>query len=494
MGTETIKSLLWVLAAVILAVVAVTNLPQRIELENQARVNEPLFPAYQSSSVWTIEIQKPPGQDYASENPGATVEQLTVKRTANRGWELVEFQSFPADNTQRIGQLSSLLNDLKVLEVVSENATEAEMSDYGVLDPTAGTGTNSQVGTRLRLIDANQTPVGDLIVGTPIPQQGQTAATAYVRPADDKAIYRVAFNKSALTTNLVDWINPNPLSIQAPAGVPSLGPAFRTTQTIVVETPLAGRANSDPYRATFQFGEQVRLLELQTAVENQWSSIPAQRLPSSPDFTQAWRGGMQVVPAFFLLSKVTRLSEGLQGELRRVSLNAAMDAGELEPLGIRVQTAGDETQLTGESGRMLVSVQGGVQFEFAVGKPSERGDLVPVLIHASLDNEGLLPEPKLAQLPEESAEWPADQRTREEEKLRREHAQRVQEWNQRNQQIAVDLDLLNERLSAWVFWMPTAYVYQAMPDLRLAKNTVSESATPTPAPVEEAGNAADGSE
>ena len=143
---------------------------------------------------------------------------------------------------------------------------------------------------------------------------------------------------------------------------------------------------------------------------------------------------------------------------------------------------------------MLVSVQGGVQFEFAVGKPGERGDLVPVLIHARLDNEGLLPEPKLAQLPEESAEWPADQRAREEEKLRREHAQRVQEWNQRNQQIAVDLDLLNERLSAWVFWMPTAYVYQAMPDLRLAKNTESASATPTPGPDEEAGNAADGSE
>jgi hypothetical protein len=376
--------------------------------------------------------------------------------------------------------------------VISENATEQELAQYGLLAPEtltepASTEEAAKRGARLKLSDANQEVVGDLVVGKVIAQQGQSAATAYVRPFNDQGIYRVTLNKELLTTNLADWVNPNPLGLQAPAGVPTLGPATRVVERIEVSTAPAGRPESDPYRAEFRMSEPIVLLKLETFSDGQWAPIPAQRLPASNEFTQTWRVGLQVVPAFFLLSDVQVKSEGLQQELRKGEIRAGMDVSELEDLGLRLETVQDAVTLTGQSGTMVVHAQGGLRFHFALGKINS-GDLIPTIVYATLDPAAIRPRPEMGTLPAEAAEWPADRRTQETETLQREHARRVEDWTAANRQLTQELTLLNDRLATWIYYLPARYALQAIPNIRLG--TATETPPQLPAETAPPGDSA----
>ncbi len=485
MSSEHTKTILWLVAAGGLSLVAFLNLPKRIELENQAKVNEPLFKTYQASNIWLIEIQKPPTGDFRQIYPDARVEELSIKRTANRGWELVQFAGYPAENTQRIGQLTTILNDLKVLEVVSESASESELAEFGLLRPEVEGGSETQKASRLRLSDAAQEVVADLLIGRVVPQQGQSAATVYVRPTMENAIYRVTLDKRLLSTSLVDllangswltWVNANPLGLQTPANVPATGPSFRVIEEVVVSTGPQGRPTSDPYRAVFRFGENVTLTKLATFQDNAWTEVSRQRLPANPEFTQGWRMGMEIVPAFFLLRNVKKKSEGLQQALRRGLLQPETDISELKELGYSLGTEDGETVLVGQSGQMLLQAQGGMKFRLIFGQVDDVG-LVPIIVQASLAPSAVPTKPVLGELPTDAAEWPSEQRERELENLQREFNRRMEDWNRIRQQLGQDLDLLNERFATWIYFVPSQYALQAIPDIRLLKPTAPPAET-----------------
>lgn len=479
MNTESTKTGAWIVAACILGVAAFMYLPQRIELESQAKVNEPMFPTYQPSSVWEIQIQSPPTADFKRRQTAtAVVEQLTAKRFANRGWELLEFESYPAENTQRLGLLAAILNDLKILEVISENASDNELAEYGLLAPDAADGgADSQKGTRLKLQTSSAEIIGDLIVGKSIPANNQAVATAYVRPASEKVIYRVGLDKSALTTALVDWINPSMLGIPGPADLPSFGPTFRTVESIEVSTARQGRPNGDPYRAEFTYGDPVKLERLSTFDGSEWVSVPLQRLPASVEFGQTWRRGLDIVPAFLLPVYTQVKSPALQTVFRTAALSASVELGELADLGFSWEEFKDGPRMVGETGLLSVGTRGGVRFHFSIGR-AKSDTTVPVIIYADIAPSDAQPAPEIGQLPEEAAEWSEEKRAMEMEALQRAHAQEMEEWNLFNKQRNSDLASLNERLAPWIYFLPVQYVEQALPNFKL-----SETATPATPPV-----------
>lgn len=480
MSTEQIKTAIWLAVATTLSILAFLNLPKSIELESQAKVNQALFPAYQASSIWEIQIQQPPTADFKQRRPTALVEQLTAKRSAGRGWELLEYEGFPAENTQRIGQLSAILNDLKILEVVSENASAAELAEYGLLAADGTEGLDSQKATRLKLSTSDQTVVGDLLVGKSIPAKDQAVATAYVRPYADSAIYRVALNKEMLGTALLEWINPNPLSIQGPADLPRLGPAFRVVTRIEVGTSQQGRTNSDPYRAEFKYAEPVSLENLLTWVDGQWQTTAKSRLPASLEFTQGWRRGMDVVPALLFLLDAKRKSPAATELFLQGTPNPASGLAELAELGFAFETTASQPRLVGEVGQMTVVTEGGVQFHFAAGRVTPDNS-VPVVIYANLRTDADRAAPVMGELPAESADWSEEKRTTELDNLKREFARQTEDWQRFQQQRQQDLTMTNERLAPWIFYLPAEYVTRAVPDLRLgpAQATTPETAKPS---------------
>jgi len=493
LNTEQLKTLIWLAAALLLSITALVHLPPRIELESQAKVNEALFGEYQASNVWAIEIQRPASQDFRRRNPTAVVEQLTVKRTANRGWELLEYQSYPAENSQRIGLISGLLSNLKVLEVVSESASPTELAEYELLPPEEESGPESQKATLIKVSDASQNVLGELLVGRIVAQTGQARQTVYVRPANENAIYRVAMDKEQLTTNLLDWVNPNPLGLELPAGGPVIGPAFRVVERVHVSTPPEGRQDSDPYRAAFRFDEQLALENLATYTAGQWTTIPVRRLPASPEFNQNWRMGVRMVPSIVAMIDVKRKSDGLAGDLRTAVLPANLDAGELESLGIRLDKDEDgQPHLLGSSGNLRVQVEGGLQFQLALGEPNEAG-LLPMVIHASPDSQRPLPRPEMEDLPAEAEDWEEDRRQRELENRQRDHNRRLDEWTRRTQQVAQDLESLNGRLAPWIFMVPTDYAMRAVPGIRLGQGATAGSAEPADSGADSGDNSTDDS-
>ncbi|MBL8854282.1 MAG: DUF4340 domain-containing protein [Planctomycetaceae bacterium] len=477
MSTELTKTGAWVVAAGILGIAAFLYLPQRIELESQAKVNEPLFPTYQPSAVWEIQIQRPPSLEFKQRTAGAkSLEQLTVKRHANRGWELLEFQSYPAERTQRLGLLSALLNDLKILEVISENANDSELAEYGLLAPETTEGTEAQKGTRLVLSTSASEAVGDLIVGKSVPANDRATPTAYVRPTAEKVIYRVALDKTVLTTAFVDWINPTLLGIPGPADVPTFGPTFRTVEKIEVSTSMQGRSDCDPYRAEFTYGEQVALVKLSTVENSQWTPVGLQRLPASVEFVQSWRRGLDVVPALLIANDVMSKSPELQAMFREEGLKSDSDLGPLGELGFTVESFTEGPRLMGETGLLSVSTKGGVRIHFALGRIIDN-DRLPAVIYADLAPDAGPVAPEMGQLPEDAATWSDERKAAETQTLQREHAQRMEEWNLFNKQRDQDLANLNSRLAPWIYYLPVQYAQQAIPSFRLSET--SEATPPT---------------
>jgi hypothetical protein len=490
-SSEQVKTATWIVAAVVLGLSAYLNLPRNMEMESQDKVNTPLFTEYQPSSVWEIQIQQPPSAAFKLRDKNASsVEQLTVKRQANRGWELVEFEAYPAENAARLGLLAALLDDLKVLEVVSESATDGELAEYGLLPPDATEGSDSQKGTRIKLSTSGQVVVGDLVVGKSIPATEQATATAYVRPAAEKVIYRVALEKAELTTALVDWINPNVLGIKGPPNMQTFGPTFRTVEKIEVGTPKTGRSDGDAYRAEFKFGELVELDKLYGFENSQWTPVTKQRLPSSVEFTQAWRSGLDVVPALLVPIYVKRKQPELQAIFRSTGVDANTNLGELAGMGFAVEDFPDGPRVIGETGLMSVTTKGGVRFHFSVGRPGA-DETVPVLIYADLISDSGLSQPVLGQLPAEASDWPDDRKAAETEKLQREFAKQTEDWKLFNQQRGQDLANLNERLAPWVFYMPMEYVVKAIPSFRLGESAEIPVETTTEATVPSATTATD---
>lgn len=488
MNTESIKTGVWIVAACILGVTAFLYLPQRIELESQAKVNEPMFPTYKPESVWEIQIQRSPTAEFKSRrSDAAVVEQLTVKRFANRGWELLEFESYPAENRQRLGLLSAILNDLKILEVISENASDNELAEYGLLAPdSADGGADSQKGTLLKLRTSAAEIIGEVIVGKSIPAKDQAVATAYVRPASEKVIYRVGLDKTNLTTALVDWINPSVLGIPGPADLPSFGPTFRTIETIEVSTARQARPNSDPYRAEFTYGDPVKLEKLSTVEGAGWVSVPLQRLPASVEFGQSWKRGLDIVPAFLLPVYTQVKSPTHQAVFRTANLSAGIEMGELADLGFSLEEFPDGPRVVGETGLLSVGTRGGVRFHFSIGRA--KGDTTaPVIIYADIAPSDRQTAPEMGQLPEAAAEWSDEKRAMEMEVLQRGHAQEMEEWNLFNKQRNLDLASLNERLAPWIYFLPVQYMEQALPSFRLSE-TAAPSTLPDPATKSEAGD------
>lgn len=463
MSRETVKTVGLIGMALVLSLVAFLYMPKPIQLENQARVNENLFPEYQAADVWTIQLEGPIGNDADLAVSTTGVQQITIQRT-NRGWFIEDFENYPAGNNQLIGRIAPVLNNLKVLEVISESPSEQELREYGVLEPSLGNSNPEEAGIRLSLLDATKSPIGELIIGKMA--RGSGTESYYVRSLLEAGIYRVQISKAELSPFLFNWIDPNLMEIAAPEGLPVVNRGFREVDQLMVSTGKSPIGETDPYRAVFKF-EGTPLRKLETLKDGQWITISPDRLPpSSPNLGQPWLDALLGVPAVALMADVKKKSTALAQAFEAGAINENMDLSELQELGFRLDKDGDEVIIAGASGRAVIDARRGMRFQLSFGLPNAAGH-VPMILYAQTPTSGLPSAPVREELPEESKDWDEEKRKRELDLIERRFQEARGNYQQVMQQLERDRLTVNQRVAPWIYYIPRGILARFIPSIDL---------------------------
>lgn len=200
----TITLLLGVLSAICSALAAFYYPWPTPELTSE-RVNQPIFEAFDSKQVRSIEVVQ-------FNDDRQLLKKIGLERKGEK-WTLPTFGSFTASNISRISAVINSLSDCRVLQLESDQQTDH--LKYQVLDPDDPESANSPsgMGQKVTLKDRNQKQLGSLIVGAALTtQDGQLKR--FVRIPGEPQVYVVDFDATVLATEFSAWVDPNLLQIQ----------------------------------------------------------------------------------------------------------------------------------------------------------------------------------------------------------------------------------------------------------------------------------------
>ena len=208
---ETMKSAYFTtvimgIIAAITAAFAAASYPWPETVTQNAQVSKPLFENYETSSVRGIEV-------VAYDSDRSDIERLRIKRSG-QNWIVPQKSGFDITGDQRVLQVTRSLNDRTVLEVNSDS--QNDHVKFGVVDPS-DVGVNSarsRLGTKLMLTDRDEKTIAQIIVGD---QVKNSPGKYYVRVPGKPTIYAIEFDKSMLTTDFAQWVDPNLLKLPTDA-------------------------------------------------------------------------------------------------------------------------------------------------------------------------------------------------------------------------------------------------------------------------------------
>ncbi|MDR1963026.1 MAG: DUF4340 domain-containing protein [Planctomycetaceae bacterium] len=216
--TETTKTLIFFILAVLLLGVAVLTRPVVREIKMEEMVGKPLFPKFTDPlAVKKLEIVR--------QNAAGDTDEFRIAEV-NGVWSIPSHDNYPADAKDQMGKVAESLVDLTVLDVV---ASQAEGNDttslhtmYGVIDPTSENASLGEgIGIKVTLGGAGEEKFVDLIVGKEVDAKekknpedpAEPAKLRYVRVADQFPVYIVEVDPNRFSTNFDQWIEKNLLDI-----------------------------------------------------------------------------------------------------------------------------------------------------------------------------------------------------------------------------------------------------------------------------------------
>ncbi|MDR1140565.1 MAG: DUF4340 domain-containing protein [Planctomycetaceae bacterium] len=218
--TETTKTSIFLILAVLLFGAAVLTRPVVHEIKMEEMIGKPLFPKFTDPlAVKTLEIVK---QNSAGDQDMFRVTEI------DGVWSIPSHDNYPADAKDQMGKVAEALVDLKVLDVVASqtegNDVTALHTLYGVIDPTSENASLGEgIGVKVTLGGAGDEKFVDLIVGketdakekkTP-EDPAEPAKLRYVRIAGQVPVYVVEVDPSRFATNFDQWIEKNLLDISS---------------------------------------------------------------------------------------------------------------------------------------------------------------------------------------------------------------------------------------------------------------------------------------
>jgi hypothetical protein len=205
---EFIKTLIFVVVAAVVGVVAViSNRPAPTPTAQNVH-GQPLYPDFKNpQKVASLEVVK-------FDETRGEVHPFTVAQVKHAGkgpvrWSIPSHEDYPADAKDQVATAATALMGLRIIDMVSDNKDDER--EYGVVDPpkTITPGATG-VGQRMTMRDGDGKELLDLIVGKEVPEKPDLR---YVRKVGESEIYIVAAKTDKLSTKFEDWIEPNLLQI-----------------------------------------------------------------------------------------------------------------------------------------------------------------------------------------------------------------------------------------------------------------------------------------
>lgn len=199
--SETVKTLAFLAAAVVLAIAAAVVQPERRAASVFSDEGQAFYPQFRDAqAVKAIEVV-----DY--DDSTATARPLKVEFRKGR-WVVASNNDYPIDVGDRLVKTAGALVDLRKDQVRSELVQDH--AKYGVIDPLDQKVSSLQGrGKRVTLRDAGKNVLADFILGKPV--EGK-AGWRYIRIPGQKRVY-AAKTDADPSARFADWVNADLLRI-----------------------------------------------------------------------------------------------------------------------------------------------------------------------------------------------------------------------------------------------------------------------------------------
>ena len=203
--TEVTKTLVAVIAAVVLSLAAVVIRPQPVGTPADADIGKMLFPKFENPlATKSLEIVK-------YNNDDGKTERFKVAET-NGGWLIPSHSNYPADAENKMRDAATLLTNVEILGVASDVATEHGM--YGVVEPSPDDSDASDegVGTLVVMQDDGGDDLARLIIGAKVKDKEDQRFVR--RPSQDR-VYVAEVDPDKVSTEFEEWIETDLLDINS---------------------------------------------------------------------------------------------------------------------------------------------------------------------------------------------------------------------------------------------------------------------------------------
>lgn len=380
--TENGKTFTFLVAAALFAGVAYLTWPRSPETVVVDDAGERFFASFDPLTATTLEISRFDDQEGAPRT-------FTVTQR-NGIWSLPSNEDYPADAEQQLADAAAGIVDVIKGTHVSDSKADHEL--YGVMDPLTTTPGSSGAGTRVRLADAGGATLAELIIGKTVKDKPELR---YARLPDQDRVYTTKVSTDKLSMKFDDWIEKDLLELD-PASVSQI---------------LVNAYSIDELNQRIIQGDLLELKKEPSSDRWTMSGLGPAEMVKEPAIEQA-----KSALADLKIVDVHRKPAGLSRELKAVE-TLKLDEAALQSLASKGYFVVNK-QLLSNEGEMIVGLDSGVQYTLRFGEVTtvqqdladpggEEASETPqsptgnnrYLFVVAQVNEGLIPQPKIQQLP-----------------------------------------------------------------------------------------------
>jgi len=461
--------------------------PKEQELQTNELVGEVLFPKFtDAGEAASLEIVR------YNEELGELHPFKVAKNGKTGLWSIPSHSDYPADAEQRIRDVATSLVGLKVLGVVTNDASEHEL--FGVLEPNKDSTKlgDKGIGMLVRFEDQKGKELANLVLGKPV--KGSDGHR-FARQPGQNIVYDIAIDPERFSTKFEDWIQKDLLSLNAfdveAAQVKDYS-VLRTPQGFAIEPRFEAKCKWDSAANKWQLDEFLtyRKAEGPEALK----PIPSALLEGeeiNSDKLNEMKNALGDLDIVDVRRKPAGLGSDLKAEASflndQESVNSLVNRG-FYPLSV----SGGEPEILSANGELHVSMKDGYDYVLRFGNVAgtEEGNeskLNRYLFVTARFNEGKFPQPALEEVPqkpttadvppppteenqqkkeadaaappaEASADDPKNEKTPEEtaldkeiQRIEKENKRKLDEWHENRDKAQAKVRELNARFADWYY-------------------------------------------
>ncbi len=379
MSQQGIRTLIFVIAAAVLAGGAYWAYPRPEEFRISEAVKKPLFPEFTDpQDAARIIITK------VDEELGQLVEFDLVKDTDRGIWVIPSRENYPADAEGKSRDATTALIDLIPTDFVSEETRD--QATYGLLKPSQEVeAAQTGIGLLVRIENDKGKALAELIIGkrgrAENEENGGGKSLYFVRRPDQNAIYVAEIDPSVFPTEFKSWIKEDLLQLDAfdisRVEIDDYNVPF---EVINAQGGVRIRADVENLKrrmkAIVDWNDTEGKWSLQKLLTYQGTRPVETSLGELEELNTEKLNDLKFTLDSLKIVNVRRKPEGLGADLKagRDFLNKRESLISLQRMGFYPWPVGDQLELFAENGELIVATKDGVEYLLRFGQ-TDRSDI-----------------------------------------------------------------------------------------------------------------------